>query len=428
MSKHDKITRLQSGFPTHNTPSPLLQPPTNTNHGSAPRPSALKSQQSSGASIPLSVEEWEANAPLTDLEIQSVNVTKAASENAPFPIKFVADRKSDDNEPESEVSTASSSRPSTPSNAFPTRTGTHTLQPRQPVHTTQQLYDWFALIDRSVAHSQESHFRAHIASVSQHLGTYDFLLGKVDEIENELDMKLENWRSVEEGGGKSLKDARERLLEEKDKLVELTDNIGSQLEYLQQLDLAARMLSHPGEQLIYQGDFVYMAEKVDICVEVLKTKRHFKEAEVYLLRFQQCMTRAMILIKMNFVGSLRALSSDISKRLSEKDVSQTAQMHILYTRFRSVSNKVAPLLGELERRARSYPGELSSLLAECHAAYFSSRKALLLPKIFEEIKGLDPTRSELVELTRARCSYLKQLCTDKFNLYREFFGTAEDQL
>lgn len=47
-------------------------------------------------------------------------------------------------------------------------------------------------------------------------------------------------------------------------------------------------------------------------------KRYFKEAEVYLLRFQQCMTRAMTLIKMNFVGSLRALSSEVVKRLSEK--------------------------------------------------------------------------------------------------------------
>ena len=47
-------------------------------------------------------------------------------------------------------------------------------------------------------------------------------------------------------------------------------------------------------------------------------QRHFKEAEIYLLRFQQCMTRAMTLIKMYFVGSLRALTADVSKRLSEK--------------------------------------------------------------------------------------------------------------
>ncbi|KAH6867640.1 COG3 protein [Coprinopsis sp. MPI-PUGE-AT-0042] len=265
--------------------------------------------------------------------------------------------------------------------------------PKQPVHTTQQLYDWFALIDRSVAHSQEAHFRAHIATVSQHLDTCDFLLSKVDEIEQDVDVMLENWRSVEDGG-KSLKDACERLLEEKHKLVELTDDIGSYLEYFQQLDMATE-------------------DKVDICIEFLRSRRHFKEAEVYLLRFQQCMTRAMTLIKMNFVGSLRALSSDISKRLFDKDVSQTAQGHLLYNAL--------PL--------QSYPDELSSLLSECHSAYFSTRKALLVPRIMEEIRGLDPTRSELVELTRTGCSYLKQLCTDEFNLYREFFSiTAEDQL
>ncbi|TFK17987.1 hypothetical protein FA15DRAFT_710294 [Coprinopsis marcescibilis] len=58
-----------------------------------------------------------------------------------------------------------------------------------------------------------------------------------------------------------------------------------------------------------------------------------------------------------------------------------------------------PLLGELEQRAQSYPGGPSSLLAEYHAPYFTSRKALLL----QEIKGLD------VAGTRAGCSYLKQL-------------------
>jgi hypothetical protein len=140
------------------------------------------------------------------------------------------------------------------------------------------------------------------------------------------------------------------------------------------------------------------------------------------------MTRAMTLIKMNFVGSFRALASEISKRLSEKDVSSTAQYHLLYTRFKSVSTKVAPLLGELERRSQSYPDELSALLAECHYAYFSMRKTLLVPRLMEEIRGLDPGRSDLVELTREGCGYLKQLCTEEWALYREFFASGQDLL
>lgn len=59
---------------------------------------------------------------------------------------------------------------------------------------------------------------------------------------------------------------------------------------------------------------------------------------------------------------------------------------------------MAPLLGELERRALAYPDELSALLSECHSAYFYARKQLLVPRILEEIKGLNPSRSELVEL------------------------------
>jgi conserved oligomeric Golgi complex subunit 3 len=81
-----------------------------------------------------------------------------------------------------------------------------------------------------------------------------------------------------------------------------------------------------------------------------------------------------------------------------QDVPQTAQMHLLYTRFRSVSAPLSPLLGELERRTNAHPEELSALLAECHSAYFSARKGLLVSKLVEEIKGLDPGRTELVEL------------------------------
>lgn len=83
-----------------------------------------------------------------------------------------------------------------------------------------------------------------------------------------------------------------------------------------------------------------------------------------------------------------------------QDVSTTAQMHLLYTRFKSVSSQLSPLLGELERRAQAHPTELSALLTECHTAYFSVRKALLVGRLTEEIKGLDPGRTELVELVR----------------------------
>ncbi|TEB28117.1 Sec34-domain-containing protein [Coprinellus micaceus] len=378
-------------------------------------PSSLSVPQSSFRASPaLSVEEWEAKAPLGDLEIRSVNAIKIASEKVPFPLKFTREDE-DDEDDESEASSRSAT-PSTPGNRPNKPTSLH---PRQPIHTTQQLYDWFAVIDRSVAHSQESHFRAYVASVSEYLDVCDALLARVSEVEVEVETMGECWWSVEEGG-RSLKEACERVLLERDQLLQLTDAIGGYLEYFTELESATRMLNHPGEDLLFSPDFLSTVSKIDTCIEFLRARRHFKESEVYLLRFHQCLVRSMTLVKMNFVNSLRTLTADTAKKLGDKERDTEPDC--------SHAPTVKPLLGEMERRARKYPDELGSLLAECVSAYFSVRKALLVPKVLEEIRGLDPARSELVELTRTGCSYLKQLCTDEFNLYRKFFNTAEDQL
>jgi conserved oligomeric Golgi complex subunit 3 len=162
----------------------------------------------------LSLEEWEARAPLGDLEIKSVNALKLAGEKAPLPLQVRSSSRP--STPNLRTKVGSDSPPSTPTNR-PTTTAhphTHPLHPKQPVQTPQQFYDWLALIDRSVAHSQESHFRAHVASVAEHLETCDRLVEKIDEVDGEVEGMLEGWRGVEEGG-RSLKDACERLLEER---------------------------------------------------------------------------------------------------------------------------------------------------------------------------------------------------------------------
>lgn len=97
----------------------------------------------------------------------------------------------------------------------------HALHPKQSVQTPEQFYDWFALIDRSVAHSQEAHFRQHLSRVSEHLDMCDKLVGRIDQVDAEVASMLDKWRSVEEGG-KSLQDASQKLLDERVRFVWIT--------------------------------------------------------------------------------------------------------------------------------------------------------------------------------------------------------------
>ena len=55
-----------------------------------------------------------------------------------------------------------------------------------------------------------------------------------------------------------------------DRLVEMTEAIGQHLQYFQELESATRMLNHPGESLVLQVDFLYMVERVDLCIEYFR--------------------------------------------------------------------------------------------------------------------------------------------------------------
>ena len=102
--------------------------------------------------------------------------------------------------PQQRIKPTPGSRPTTPGSRPPATAHAHALHPKQPVQTPQQFYDWFALIDRSVAHSQEAHFRQHLLRVSEHLDMCDRLVGRIDQVDSEVLSMLEKWRGVEEGG------------------------------------------------------------------------------------------------------------------------------------------------------------------------------------------------------------------------------------
>ncbi|KAG8951221.1 Golgi transport complex subunit 3 [Tulasnella sp. 419] len=374
----------------------------------------------------LTLDQWESKAPLSQSQTKNVNAVKNACESRRLPAKFSAEAE-EISRPSTPVNKQLALNTASPRPGTPPLKNPHPLHPSQPITTPQLFHDWFALIDKSISHSQEAHFRAHLASVSSHLNTCDSLLEQVQAIDDDVLNMTEDWKGVEEGG-QSLQGACERMLEERDRLIQVTDALEERLEYFQELEIATRMLNYPGDSLVLQTDFLLMVERVDVCIEFLQAHREYKDSQVYLLRFHQCMTRAMTLIKIHFVGALKALQSEIQKRLSDKSISSTTVNLLLYSKFQTASNQLAPLLLELERRALAHPDDLQSLLTECHTAYFTCRKALVSGRLAEEIKGLDPARSEVVELTQAGCSYLKQLCVDEFSLYRRFFDSGEDKL
>ena len=78
------------------------------------------------------------------------------------------------------------------------------------------------MIDRSISHNQEAHFRSYLSTVSSHIDTCDGLMERVDDVHRDLEDMLRSWTRVEEGG-MSLKEACEELLDERVCLIHLLE-------------------------------------------------------------------------------------------------------------------------------------------------------------------------------------------------------------
>jgi len=154
--------------------------------------------------------EWEAKAPLGDAEMQSVVAIKAANERRPdlrlLKVRALQEYPVAISRQSTSLKLDSGLRSSTPK-SHPSATAAasksaHALHPKQPVWTPDKFYDWFTLIDRSVAHSHEAHFRQHLLRVSEHLDMCDKLVGRIDQVDAEVTSMLEKWRSIGESGRK----------------------------------------------------------------------------------------------------------------------------------------------------------------------------------------------------------------------------------
>ena len=119
--------------------------------------------------------------------------------------------------------------------------------------------------------------------------------------------------------------------------MELQGTIGTTLEYFLELEHATRPHNHPRESLVLQTDFFYMVERVDICIEFLKSHVRFiflrspPVGVAHALEIAQLKRSGSIPLafpatydprddthQIFFVGSLLALTQDVSQRLFEQ--------------------------------------------------------------------------------------------------------------
>jgi hypothetical protein len=145
----------------------------------------------------------------------------------------------------------------------------------------------------------------------------------------------------------------------------------------------------------------------------------------------------LTLIRVHFVTALRDIAADVTKRIAEKQLSDTTMSALLYGKFKVNASELKAAGQEIQKRAVPPPGseagaeaEYQSLLNELHQSYAATRGKLVIPlvrKRIGEIAMAPSTAKDLVPFARASIGYIKGVCSDEYDLWGEWF-TGEDGL
>ncbi|RHZ56100.1 hypothetical protein Glove_406g88 [Diversispora epigaea] len=399
----------------------------------------------------ITLEEWESKTQLTETQKQSVLELQDACTELPLPDGFFSDFGAGTPQRTSSPTAISVKENfrlspnlrSTPSpSPLPKSRSTMNLEFQaevtatvntsdvnhgipQPIETTQQFFDWFARMETDMEKDQEDVYRNFLGVVTLYRQVCDTFLEQIDntvKLFNDLDG---NFKFVEERT-KAMQTACEKLLEEQNNLTSLADVMASKLAYYNELEPTSKLFNSQIDNICEQPDFVPILSKLDECIEHMQSNLRYRDSELYLMKFKNCMTQGMNLIKVHFIGTIKGLGIEISKKTNQTP-NTTTETALFYTKFRTVAPKLIGLMREIEKRCPLYP-EYNSLLHDCYNAYFSVRQQLLIPAIYSKITELGSGGRDILSFAKNGYDYMLNLCLDEYSLFYDFFSTGEDDL
>ncbi|KAI1966832.1 Golgi transport complex subunit 3 [Ophidiomyces ophidiicola] len=224
----------------------------------------------------------------------------------------------------------------------------------------------------------------------------------------------------------------EGLLAAEQRSSKLADAIQENLQYYDYLDPASRRLNAPGAgNSVRTQDFSDMLRRLDECLDYMQAHPEQKEAETYRSRYRLLLTRALTLIRGQFVATLREISTGVSKRIADRQLNDTTMSALLYAKFRVGATEMKAIGLEIQKRAvppldpeQGAEAEYQSLLNELHSSFSATRGKLIIPlvrKRLNDIANAPSTAKDLVAFSRASISYIRGICLDEFDLWGQWF-------
>ena len=164
---------------------------------------------------------------------------------------------------------------------------------------------------------------------------------------------------------------------------------------------------------VLNDQFIPLLTRLDQSIEYISVHPQYKDSTVYLARFKELQNRAMNLVKLHVVNTLKSATQNVLNQVQGKEEDPDASFTLFYGRFRMHAPRIKALMAEIERRGEVNE-DYASLLQDCYSCYVSQRSSLLLEPVGKKVEAIfNDADNDLAKMTREGCVYMIRICNNE---------------
>lgn len=218
------------------------------------------------------------------------------------------------------------------------------------------------------------------------------------------------------------------LLQKQEELEAKAQQMDHVLKIFEPLEKISKKLVSSGNSIVRTGRITTMLVQLQECLEFLGSHGDYKDSEVYIIRYRQCMTRGLTLVRNYLIDHIRKRGEEALAKTHGDNLKSLSWDIILYSEFISeLSKEPEPssfptLIGQIVRQSASHK-EYRGLVTDVLSSYFRMRVQLVHQNINHN-RVVDDSE-DLVLHSQKSISWFKKILEKEYNLFIKHFPFEE---
>ncbi|XP_016945504.2 conserved oligomeric Golgi complex subunit 3 [Drosophila suzukii] len=303
--------------------------------------------------------------------------------------------------------------------------------PVEGLQSTNDFLLWFADVSAEIEQRGDADYHKYLQQLEQRKAECSHMLDQIAGAMERLGALCDEYDFVSQKTS-ALNTASEQLIEEQEKLQELSHEIQRRLHYFSQVELLNQRLQSPTLSVASEA-FRECLNKIDECLNYIEENPKFKDAATYNVKYRQCLAKASGLVR-NYVTSVINQATEATLHPKNAPDASTAikapdaAFALYYGKYQTAAAKVKRVAQLIEARSE-HSQDYAQLMADLQQHYLTQRASVMSPAVNLSIQNVKLAhKGDHCSLTRSACAFLVHVCQDEQRLFYQFFSTGAPHL